>query len=135
MVSGVAVAVASGVGAGVVSGIAVGEACGVAVGVACGVAVGVASGVAVRVILGVVVGVLVGEASGVAARLGVGVAVDSVPLGEQLANRQAVTNRAPLRRRETAMNRAGGLCMLLQGLPFKKRRTQEFKYLGKVRRC
>jgi hypothetical protein len=92
-----------------------------------GVAVGVASGIAVGVVSGVAVGVAVGVVSGVAAGLGVGVAVDSGPLGEQLARRQAVTNRAPLRRRKTAMNRPESLCMLLQGLSFKYSSTQEGK--------
>jgi hypothetical protein len=106
--SGVTVGVASGVAVGVASGVAVGVVSWVAAGVLAGVTVGVASGVTA----GVLAGGAVAVASGVVAGLGVGVAVDSVPLGEQLARRQAVTNRTPLRRRETAMDRPGGLCML-----------------------
>ena len=135
--SGVAVGVASGVAAGVASGVAVGVASGVAAGVASGVTVGVASGVAAGVVSGVAVGVLAGALSGVGAGVGVGVAVEPVSLGEQLARRQAVTKRTPLRSGETAMNRPEGLCMLLQGLSkiwpglqavwagFKDSRTQE----------
>src|SRR5271166_644849 len=114
--SGVAAGVASGDGVGVDSGVAVGVDSGVAVGVASGVAAGVASGVAVGVVSGVAVGVLAGVLSGVGAGVGVGVTVEPVSLGEQLARRQAVTKRTPLRSRETAMNRPEGLCMLLQGL-------------------
>jgi hypothetical protein len=101
---GVAVGVASGVAVGVASGVAVGVASGVAVGVVSGVAVGVASGVAVGVV------------SGVGAGVGVGLAVEPVPLGEQLARRQAVTKRTPLRSRGTAINRPEDLCTLLQRL-------------------
>jgi hypothetical protein len=68
------------------------------------------------VVSGVAVGVLAGALSGVGAGVGVGVAVEPVSLGEQLARRQAVTKRTPLRSGETAMNRPEGLCMLLQGL-------------------
>jgi len=110
--SGVAAGVASGDGVGVDSGVAVGVDSGVAVGVASGVAAGVASGVAVGVVSGVAVGVLAGVLSGVGAGVGVGVTVEPVSLGEQLARRQAVTKRTPLRSRETAMNRPEGLCML-----------------------
>ena len=96
------------------AGVGVGVEVGVGVTVGVGVSVGVGDTVTVGVEVGVDVGVPVGVGDGV--DVGVGVAVEPVSLGEQLARRQAVTKRTPLRSRETAMNRPEGLCMLLQGL-------------------